>query len=110
MAPSEATLAYAIALPAPPAAPAAPATPGAPAGPTGPCGPRLPCSASRVALLRSTSWIVPFRICLLVMTVAATALPALAITTAAIATIIDGDGRRRRSWLMVPSVIGGRAG
>ena len=47
-----------------------------------------------VAFLMSTPWIVPLRICLPVITVAATALPAQAITTATIETASAGLGGR----------------
>ena len=47
-----------------------------------------------VPFLMSTFWIVPFLICLLVITVAATALPAQAATSATIEMTSAGLGRR----------------
>lgn len=74
---------------------------GRPPGPRAPPGPRPLCSASRVALLRSASWIAPFLICFDVITLAATALPVLATTTAVTAMTSEGEGRRCLGRFMV---------
>src|SRR5437588_308457 len=72
----------------------------------GAAGGGRPLSASRGFLLMSTSWVVPFLICLLVTSAVAKAEPVSASTSASSATSIEPDGRRRlsRDMRVLPSV------